>query len=43
MPTWLLADVGFAVGAGHGCVAGNFSRKPLQVDDIEIVTVARRA
>ncbi|MGH2533379.1 MAG: class I SAM-dependent methyltransferase [Thermomicrobiales bacterium] len=41
--TWLLADAGFAVEAGYGCVAGHFARKPLDVDDIEIMMVARRA
>jgi SAM-dependent methyltransferase len=40
--TWLLADAGFVVEASYGCVAGHFARRPLDVDDIEIMMVARR-
>jgi SAM-dependent methyltransferase len=39
---WLLEATGFAVEAGYGCVAGHFGRKPLTVDDVEIMMVARR-
>ena len=39
---WLLEGSGFAVEAGYGCVAGSFSRKPLTVEDVEIMMVARR-
>lgn len=41
--TWLLADAAFTVEAGYGCTAGQFARRPLDVDDIEIMMVARRA
>ena len=39
---WLLGDAGFEVRAAHGCVAGRFERKPLELDDIEIMMVARK-
>ncbi|HEX8237614.1 MAG TPA: class I SAM-dependent methyltransferase [Abditibacteriaceae bacterium] len=39
---WLLQDTGFAVEAIYGCIAGDFARKPLTLDDFEIMTVARR-
>jgi SAM-dependent methyltransferase len=38
---WLLQDAGFALEAAYGCVAGQFERKPLTLDDFEIMTVAR--
>jgi 2-polyprenyl-3-methyl-5-hydroxy-6-metoxy-1,4-benzoquinol methylase len=39
---WLLQDAGFEVVAAYGCVAGNFERKPLTFDDIEIMMIAKR-
>ena len=39
---WLLDGAGFEVQAGYGCVAGRFERKPLELDDIEIMMVARK-
>ncbi len=39
---WLLQDAGFEVTAGYGCVAGNFERKPLSLDDIEIMMIATK-
>ncbi len=39
---WLLEGAGLEVLAGYGCVAGNFTREPLRLDDIEIMTVARK-
>ncbi|MDA8205441.1 MAG: hypothetical protein M0Z36_05180 [Thermaerobacter sp.] len=38
----LLERSGFEVIAGYGCNVGNFARKPLTVDDIEIMMVARK-
>ncbi|WP_248927721.1 SAM-dependent methyltransferase [Paenibacillus hamazuiensis] len=38
----LFEESGFEVLAGYGCVAGKFSRKPLELDDVEIMMVARR-
>jgi SAM-dependent methyltransferase len=40
--TLLLEEAGFEICAGYGCVAGNFSRKPLRLDDMEIMMVARK-
>ncbi len=39
---WLLAGAGLEVRAGYGCVAGQFSRKPLEPADIEIMMVAQK-
>lgn len=39
---WLLEGVGLEVEAGYGCVAGNFTREPLRLTDIEIMMVARK-
>jgi 2-polyprenyl-3-methyl-5-hydroxy-6-metoxy-1,4-benzoquinol methylase len=39
---WLLQEAGFALEATYGCVAGQFERKPLTMDDFEIMTVAHR-
>ncbi|MGL4610953.1 MAG: class I SAM-dependent methyltransferase [Trueperaceae bacterium] len=39
---WLLQDTGFDVVAAYGCVAGNFTRKSLTFDDIEIMMVAKK-
>jgi SAM-dependent methyltransferase len=39
---WLLQNAGFEVVGAYGCVAGNFSRKPLTFDDIEIMMMARK-
>jgi hypothetical protein len=39
---WLLQDAGFALEATYGCTAGHFERKPLTIEDFEIMTVARR-
>lgn len=36
----LLERSGFEVDAGYGCTAGHFERKPLTIDDIEIMMVA---
>lgn len=39
----LLAErSGFEVEAGYGCTAGRFERKPLSIDDMEIMIVARK-
>lgn len=38
----LLECSGFQVNAGYGCVAGKFERKPLTIDDVEIMMVARK-
>ncbi len=38
----MLEEAGFEVLAGYGCIAGNFRRKPLGLDDIEILMIARR-
>ncbi len=40
---WLLQDAGFEVVMTYGCVAGNFERKSLTLDDIEIMMVAKKA
>jgi SAM-dependent methyltransferase len=40
---WLLEAGGFAVEAGYGCTAGDFQRRPLGLDDMEIMMVARRS
>lgn len=39
---WLLQDAGFEDVAAYGCVAGNFSKKPLTFDDVEIMTIAKK-
>jgi SAM-dependent methyltransferase len=39
---WLLQDAGFEIVAAYGCVAGNFTRKPLTLDDIEIMMIAKK-
>jgi cyclopropane fatty-acyl-phospholipid synthase-like methyltransferase len=39
---WLLQDAGFEVVATYGCVAGEFTRKALTLDDIEIMMVAKK-
>lgn len=38
----LLERSGFRVDAGYGCTVGNFERKPLTIDDIEIMMVATK-
>ena len=38
----LLERSGFQVDAGYGCVAGRFERKPLTIDDIEVMMVASK-
>lgn len=38
----LFEEAGFDVLDAYGCIAGQFSRKPLAVDDYEIMLVARR-
>jgi ubiquinone/menaquinone biosynthesis C-methylase UbiE len=40
--TMMLENAGFTVEAVHGCEAGEFARKPLTCDDIEIMMVSRR-
>jgi SAM-dependent methyltransferase len=39
---WLLQDGRFALEAVYGSTAGQFERKPLTLDDFDIMTVARR-
>jgi cyclopropane fatty-acyl-phospholipid synthase-like methyltransferase len=39
---WLLQDAGFDVVAAYGCVAGKFERKPLTLENIEIMMVAKK-
>jgi SAM-dependent methyltransferase len=39
---WLLQDAGFDDIEAFGCVAGNFARKPLTFDDIEIMMIAKK-
>jgi len=39
---WLLGGAGLEVRAAYGCVAGRFEHKPLTLEDVEIMTVARR-
>jgi SAM-dependent methyltransferase len=39
---WLLQDAGFEIVAAYGCGAGNFSKKPLTFDDIEIMMIAKK-
>jgi SAM-dependent methyltransferase len=39
---WLLQDAGFQNVEAYGCVAGNFSKKPLTFDDIEIMMIAKK-
>jgi hypothetical protein len=39
---WLLEEAGFTVEAGYGCTAGAFQRRPLTLDDLKIMMVARR-
>ena len=39
---WLLEGAGLEVRAGYGCVAGQFSRKPLELTDTEIMMVAQK-
>ncbi len=39
---WLLQDAGFKVVATYGCVAGEFTRKPLTLDDIEIMMITKK-
>jgi hypothetical protein len=38
----LLEEAGFEICVGYGCVVGNFSRKPLGLDVMEIMMVARK-
>lgn len=40
---WLLKDAGLVVEAAYGCVAGRFERKPLTLNDVEVMVVARQA
>lgn len=39
---WLLEGAGLEALAGYGCAAGNFTREPLKLTDIEIMMVARK-
>ncbi|WP_212971808.1 bifunctional 2-polyprenyl-6-hydroxyphenol methylase/3-demethylubiquinol 3-O-methyltransferase UbiG [Bacillus sp. J14TS2] len=39
---YLLESEGFEVDAAYGCSAGNFSKKPLTINDIEIMIIAHR-
>ena len=39
---FLLEETGFEVEAGYGCIAGSFGKKPLSVEDYEIMMVCRR-
>jgi 2-polyprenyl-3-methyl-5-hydroxy-6-metoxy-1,4-benzoquinol methylase len=39
---WLLQDADFEIVAACGCGAGNFVRKPLNFDDIEIMMIAKK-
>lgn len=39
---FLFEEAGFEVLESFGCIAGRFSRKPLELDDYEIMMVARR-
>lgn len=39
---WLFKEAGFEVQAVYGCVAGSFEQKPLTLDDVEIMMVARK-
>jgi SAM-dependent methyltransferase len=39
----MLEAAGLIVEAGYGCEAGDFSRRPIAVDDVEIMMVSRRA
>lgn len=39
---WLLEGAGLEVLAGYGCAAGNFTREPLKLSDVEIMMVARK-
>ena len=38
----MFREAGFQVENAYGCIAGRFSRKPLEPDDVEIMIVARR-
>lgn len=38
----LLGEAGLPLEAAWGCVAGRFARKPLGIDDVEIMALARR-
>jgi 2-polyprenyl-3-methyl-5-hydroxy-6-metoxy-1,4-benzoquinol methylase len=38
----LLESTGFEAVAAYGCTAGQFSKKPLKADDMEIMMVARK-
>lgn len=38
----MFEEAGFRVQDAYGCIAGRFSRKPLEPDDVEIMVVARR-
>lgn len=38
----MFGAAGFQVQNAYGCIAGRFSRKPLEPDDDEIMIVARR-
>ncbi|OUN00257.1 MAG: hypothetical protein BAA02_00145 [Paenibacillaceae bacterium ZCTH02-B3] len=38
----MFGEAGFQVRNAYGCIAGQFSRKPLEPDDMEIMIVARR-
>lgn len=39
---WLLQDAGFEVVNVYGCIAGDFRRKALMLDDFEIMMVSRK-
>lgn len=39
---FLFEEAGFGVEAGYGCIAGRFEKKPLTLDDFEIMIVARK-
>lgn len=39
---WLLEGARLEVQAAYGCVAGRFERKPLTLDDVEIMMVAKK-
>lgn len=39
---WLLQDAGFNVVAAYGCVAGDFTRKALTLEDVESMMIAKK-
>jgi hypothetical protein len=39
---WLLQDAGFKVVNSYGCIAGDFRRKDLDIDDFEIMMIAQK-